>query len=82
MPLALAALTAKARAVSATEELAVPAPPPAIAVKVDTAALRADIERYIRSVNGEIRATLDEALKPASPVPEVRVADRTPRSRG
>ena len=83
VPLALAALTANARTVSATEEWIVHAPRPTLTVEVDKAALRANIERYIRSVNGQLRVALDAALKPASPLPVIRVADDgTVRDRG
>ena len=75
VPLTLAALAAKARGVSATEEFVVYATKPSLTVEVDRAALKADIERYIRSVNSELRATLGEALKPTFPVPEIRIAD-------
>ena len=83
VPLTLAALAAKARGVSAMEEFVVYAAKPPLTVEVDRAALKADIERYIRSVNSELRATLGKALKPTFPVPEIRIADDgLARSRG
>ena len=54
-----------------------------ISVEIDKAAFRADIDRYVRSVNDEIRATLADALKPARLAPEIRLADDgAPRTRG
>ncbi len=79
------AFAATAGTASAADEVVVHAvrAPVAVEVEVDKAEFRADIERYIRAVNGDIRATLADALKPAVPMPEIRLADDgLPRPRG
>ena len=80
--LATAALAITAHAAPADEEVG-DAPQILVSVEIDKAAFRADIDRYVRSVNDEIRATLADALKPARLAPEIRLADDgAPRTRG
>jgi len=69
-----------AQQASATEEIVVYGSP-ASAVKVDPAVFRAEIENYIRTLNSELRITLDQDLK-RMPVPKLELASSTTPARG
>lgn len=80
--LAAAALVTAAHAAPADKEVGY-TPRILVSVEIDKAAFRADIDRYIRAVNDEIRATLADTPKPARLAPQIRLADDgAPRTRG
>jgi hypothetical protein len=66
-----------AQQASATEEIVVYAS----AVKVDPAVFRAQIDDYIRTLNSELRTTLDRDLK-RMPAPKLELASNTTPTRG
>jgi hypothetical protein len=69
-----------ARQASATEEIVVYGSAPS-AVKVDPAVFRAQIDDYIRTLNSELRTTLDRDLK-RMPAPKLELASNTTPTRG
>jgi hypothetical protein len=69
-----------AQQASATEEIVVYGSPTS-AVKVDHAVFRAEIDSYIRTVNSELRITLDQDLK-RMPAPKLELASSTTPVRG
>jgi len=66
-----------AQQASATEEIVVYGSAPS-AAKVDPAVFRAEIDNYIRTLNSELRITLDQDLK-RMPAPKVELASNTTR---
>jgi hypothetical protein len=69
-----------AQQASATEEIVVYGPA-APAIKIDPAVFRAEIDDYIRTLNTELRTTLDQDLK-RMPAPKIELASNTPATRG
>ena len=64
-----------AQQASATEEIVVYGSATSV-VKVDPAVFRAEIDNYIRTLNSELRTTLDQDLK-RMPAPKVELASNT-----
>ena len=69
-----------AQQASATEEIVVYGSP-ASAVKVDPAVFRAEIDIYVRTLNSQLRTTLDQTQNRA-PAPKVELANNTTPVRG
>jgi regulator of sirC expression with transglutaminase-like and TPR domain len=69
-----------AQQASATEEIVVYGSA-ASAVKVDPAVFRAEIDNYIRTLNSELRTTLDQDLKRMS-APKLELASNRTPARG
>ena len=66
-----------AQQASATEEMVVYGRASAAGFRVEQSVFRADIENYIRSINAELRITLDRAL-----APKLELAGTPTRARG
>ena len=69
-----------AQQASATEEIVVYGST-ASAVKVNSAVFRAEIDNYIRTLNSELRITLDQSLK-RMPAPKIELASNDSPARG
>ena len=69
-----------AQQASATEEIVVYGQASSV-VKIDPAVFRAEIDNYIRTLNSELRTTLDQSQKP-TPAPKVELANNTTPVRG
>jgi hypothetical protein len=70
-----------AQQASATEEMVVYGSAAAAGFRVGQSVFRADIESYIRSVNAELRITLDQDLK-RTLAPKLELASTATRARG
>jgi hypothetical protein len=70
-----------AQQASATEEMVVYGSAAAVGTRVEQSVLREDIESYIRSMSAEVRAALEQDLKPAS-TPKLELASAPARTRG
>jgi hypothetical protein len=68
-----------AQQASATEEMVVYGSVSSVTVKVEQSVFRAEIDNYIRSLNAELRTTLDQDLKR---VPKLELASNGTRARG
>jgi len=69
-----------AQQASATEEIVVYGSAASV-VKVDPAVFRAEIDSYIRTLNNELRITLDQDLK-RMPAPKLELASNDAPARG
>jgi hypothetical protein len=69
-----------AQQASATEEIVVYGPASSV-VKIDPAVFRAEIDNYIRTLNSELRITLDQDLK-RMPALKLELASNTTPVRG
>jgi hypothetical protein len=69
-----------AQQASATEEIVVYGPASAV-FKIQSAAFRADIDNYVRTLNSQIRTTLDQNRN-RTPAPKVELANNTTPVRG
>lgn len=69
-----------AQQASATEEIVVYGPASSV-VKIDPAVFRAEIDNYIRTLNSELRTTLDQDLK-RMPALKLELASNTTPVRG
>jgi len=67
------------QASAATEEMVVYGSMSSLSLRVGRPVFRAEIENYIRTMNAELRATLDQDLKRA---PKLELAGNETRSRG
>ena len=76
--LAVGLLAQQARA---SEDVVVYGSARTYAVKVDPQVIRAEIDRYIRALNTELKATLDRDTKPVE-VPKVELASNETQGRG
>jgi hypothetical protein len=66
---------------NAAEELIVYGHPSTLGVRLDQAAIRADIGHYVDSLNEQLRATLSQALKAPSQ-PRIVIAGDAAETRG
>ncbi len=78
MGLAVSLLTQQA---TATEELVVYGTPASAAVKIDQEAFRAEIANYVRTLNEQLKETLDADLKRAL-APKLELASAEIHARG
>jgi regulator of sirC expression with transglutaminase-like and TPR domain len=69
-----------AQQASATEEIVVYGSASSVP-KIEPAMFRAEIDNYVRTLNRELRTTLDQSQK-AAPAPKVELANNTTPVRG
>jgi len=69
-----------AQQASATEEIVVYGSASSV-FKIEPAMFRAEIDNYVRTLNSQLRTTLDQSQKRA-PVPKVELANNTTPVRG
>jgi hypothetical protein len=70
-----------AQQASATEEMVVYGSAAAAGFRVEQSVFRAELDNYIRTLNAELRITLDQDLK-RTLTPKLELASNTTRTRG